>query len=81
MDLARVSPNAPALDLCCGTGDLAFALAQRGADVTGLDFSAQMLEVAATRQRKIPDLKFRPPKFLAGDVRNNFRLPKTVSTS
>jgi demethylmenaquinone methyltransferase/2-methoxy-6-polyprenyl-1,4-benzoquinol methylase len=68
VDLARVSPNAPALDLCCGTGDLAFALAQRGADVTGLDFSAQMLEVAATRQRKIPDSKFRPPKFMQGDA-------------
>ena len=60
VDLARVTPGARALDLCCGTGDLAFALAQRGADVTGLDFSAQMLEVAAKRHLKsqISNLKF-----------------------
>jgi demethylmenaquinone methyltransferase/2-methoxy-6-polyprenyl-1,4-benzoquinol methylase len=59
-DLARVTPGARALDLCCGTGDLAFALAHRGADVTGLDFSPQMLEVAARRNLKsqISNLKF-----------------------
>ena len=59
-DLARVSPGARALDLCCGTGDIAFALGQRGADVTGLDFSPQMLEVAAARHLKsqISNLKF-----------------------
>jgi demethylmenaquinone methyltransferase/2-methoxy-6-polyprenyl-1,4-benzoquinol methylase len=58
--LARVAPGAAALDLCCGTGDIAFALAQRGAQVTGLDFSAPMLEVAARRhlQAPIPNLKF-----------------------
>jgi demethylmenaquinone methyltransferase/2-methoxy-6-polyprenyl-1,4-benzoquinol methylase len=50
--LARVAPGACALDLCCGTGDLAFALAHRGADVTGLDFSPQMLEVAKGRGKK-----------------------------
>ncbi|HEX4350036.1 MAG TPA: class I SAM-dependent methyltransferase, partial [Verrucomicrobiae bacterium] len=53
VDLARVAPGAKALDLCCGTGDISFALAQRGADVTGLDFSPQMLEVAAARQSKM----------------------------
>ncbi len=59
-ELARVTPGARALDLCCGTGDIAFALAQRGADVTGLDFSPQMLEVAARRNLKsqISNLKF-----------------------
>jgi len=60
--LAAVSPGTRALDLCCGTGDIAFALAQRGADVTGLDFSEKMLEVAAARQRnfksQISNLKF-----------------------
>jgi demethylmenaquinone methyltransferase / 2-methoxy-6-polyprenyl-1,4-benzoquinol methylase len=38
-----------ALDLCCGTGDVAFALARRGLDVVGLDFSEPMLAVAAQR--------------------------------
>jgi demethylmenaquinone methyltransferase/2-methoxy-6-polyprenyl-1,4-benzoquinol methylase len=65
-----------ALDLCCGTGDIAFALAQRGAEVIGLDFSREMLAVAETRsQNKNPtsDLRpltsvFRPPTFCQGDA-------------
>ena len=60
--LARSTPGTRALDLCCGTGDISFALAKSGAAVTGLDFSPQMLAVAATRQRQlktpVPDLKF-----------------------
>jgi demethylmenaquinone methyltransferase/2-methoxy-6-polyprenyl-1,4-benzoquinol methylase len=68
VDLARVSPGALALDLCCGTGDIAFALAQRDADVTGLDFSAQMLEVAAARQQKHSNVARRAPKFMQGDA-------------
>lgn len=64
-DLARVTPGARALDLCCGTGDIAFALAQRGADVTGLDFSPQMLEIAAARHSKS---QLSNLKFLQGDA-------------
>ena len=61
-DLAAVTPGARALDLCCGTGDLALALAARGAAVTGLDFSAPMLEVAG--RRKTGD----NPVFIQGDA-------------
>jgi ubiquinone/menaquinone biosynthesis C-methylase UbiE len=49
--LAGPQPGARALDLCCGTGDLAFALARAGADVTGLDFSREMLEVAMNKAK------------------------------
>lgn len=48
-DLARVGPGAAALDLCCGTGDLALELRRRvgpAGRVVGLDFSAPMLELA-----------------------------------
>lgn len=41
------------LDVCCGTGDLALCLAARlsaSGRVTGLDFSEQMLKVAARRE-------------------------------
>jgi demethylmenaquinone methyltransferase/2-methoxy-6-polyprenyl-1,4-benzoquinol methylase len=42
--------GAPVLDLCCGTGDMTFALYRRagknGATLTGADFTAQMLERA-----------------------------------
>ena len=48
--LARPHAGQRALDLCCGTGDLALALARRGAHVAGLDFSEPMLDVAERRK-------------------------------
>jgi demethylmenaquinone methyltransferase/2-methoxy-6-polyprenyl-1,4-benzoquinol methylase len=47
--LAAPRPGERALDLCCGTGDIAFALARCGAEVVGLDFSEAMLAVARER--------------------------------
>jgi demethylmenaquinone methyltransferase/2-methoxy-6-polyprenyl-1,4-benzoquinol methylase len=47
--LAGARPGLRALDLCCGTGDLALGLARRGAEVVGLDFSPEMLSVARAR--------------------------------
>lgn len=46
---ARPQPGQRALDLCCGTGDLALGLARRGVVVIGLDFSERMLAMAAQR--------------------------------
>jgi len=68
--LAAVKSGQRALDLCCGTGDLALSLAQRGAETTGLDFSPQMLEVAETRRQKIckSSLQSANPKFIQGDA-------------
>ncbi|MBZ0188818.1 MAG: bifunctional demethylmenaquinone methyltransferase/2-methoxy-6-polyprenyl-1,4-benzoquinol methylase UbiE [Candidatus Obscuribacterales bacterium] len=43
------------LDVCCGTGDLALAIArrlERDDSVTGLDFSANMLACAQARQTR-----------------------------
>jgi demethylmenaquinone methyltransferase/2-methoxy-6-polyprenyl-1,4-benzoquinol methylase len=37
--------------VCCGTGDLALALARSGANVVGLDFNRPMLEVARRKQQ------------------------------
>jgi demethylmenaquinone methyltransferase / 2-methoxy-6-polyprenyl-1,4-benzoquinol methylase len=46
-------PNAVALDLCCGTGDLSLALAQRTeASVVGLDFSRPMLDHAHAKANR-----------------------------
>ena len=48
-DRTGVGPGASALDVCCGTGDLAFALARRvqpGGSVVGCDFSERMLDIA-----------------------------------
>lgn len=63
--LAQVRPGDQALDLCCGTGDIAFALAKCGATVTGLDFSAEMLAVA---ERRNPQSAVRNPQFQQGDA-------------
>src|SRR5271154_3515463 len=57
--LAR--PDARVLDLCCGTGDLAFALATeshnqskgKGASITGADFAHPML-VRACEKARVP---------------------------
>ena len=67
--LAAAAPGARALDLCCGTGDIAFALARRGAETTGLDFSPEMLEVAESRRSKANrKLQVVNLKFLEGDA-------------
>ena len=47
--LANPKPGERALDLCCGTGDVAFALADAGCHVTAADFSEPMLQVARQR--------------------------------
>ena len=40
-----------ALDVCCGTGDVALAMARAGADVVGVDFVNPMLSLARSRAR------------------------------
>jgi demethylmenaquinone methyltransferase/2-methoxy-6-polyprenyl-1,4-benzoquinol methylase len=45
-------PNSRVLDLCCGTGDMTFALKRRGsniAQIIGADFSHAMLQRAAVK--------------------------------
>lgn len=73
VDLARPQPGARALDVCCGTGDLAFGLSRRGAKVVGLDFNSPMLEVAARRNVAEKSNPSSPPvSFVRGDAQ---RLP------
>ena len=52
-------PDALVLDLCCGTGDLAFALARAGkAHILGADFAHPMLVRAKTKPAQKPILFF-----------------------
>lgn len=69
IDLLDVTPGMTCLDLGCGNGTLTAELASRGLDVTGLDASPAMLELA---RRSHPDLRF-----VQGDA-TSFRLSEPV---
>ncbi len=64
--LAR--PESQVLDLCCGTGDMAFALFRQakgsGAAITGVDFSAAMLDCARAKTGS------RPMRWIEADALN-----------
>jgi len=47
--LAAVEPGWRMLDLACGTGDIAFAGARRGASVVGLDITHRMIDLARAK--------------------------------
>lgn len=70
--LSGAQAGRKALDVCCGTGDIAFALARAGAEVVGLDFSEPMLAVARQRVNKGIRVAAGRVQFLAGDA---IRLP------
>lgn len=54
-DAVLAGPNIKVLDLCTGHGVVAAELVTRGADVTGLDFSEPMVELARSA---VPKAKF-----------------------
>ena len=58
--LADVRKGERALDLACGTGDIAFAVAARGAKAVGLDITHRMLELARAKSTAVT--------FLTGDM-------------
>jgi ubiquinone/menaquinone biosynthesis methyltransferase len=51
VELARVVPGERALDLACGTGDLACLLADAGASAVGLDLTHRMVQLARVKAR------------------------------
>ncbi|WP_127532938.1 class I SAM-dependent methyltransferase [Paenibacillus kobensis] len=55
VDLLDVKPYETVIDWGCGTGELASAIAARGAVVTGIDFSADMI---ASAKAKYPSIAF-----------------------
>jgi ubiquinone/menaquinone biosynthesis methyltransferase len=59
-DVADVRTGERALDLACGTGDIAFAVAARGARTIGLDITLRMLQLARAKSKTAT--------FLAGDM-------------
>ncbi len=59
VDLVPVDGSCLVLDLATGTGDIALALARRGANVVGLDITYRMIQLARAK---------RPEKFVVGDM-------------
>lgn len=57
---AAVQPGERVLDLACGTGDLAFAAAEQGGRVVGLDITHRMLQLASRKSSAAA--------FVAGDM-------------
>ena len=75
VELARVAPGSRALDVATGTGDLAVALREAGAEVVGCDFSEEMLERARRKEPSVPfewadalDLPYEDDSFDAATV-------------
>jgi ubiquinone/menaquinone biosynthesis methyltransferase len=59
--MSGAGTSTAALDLACGTGDIAQALAARGARVTGLDITHRMLQLARSKGGA-------PVRFVTGDM-------------
>ena len=66
--MAGIHPGDRALDVCCGTGDVAFALQRSGAEGVGLDFSPAMLAVARERAKDASATTGGPVRFVQGDA-------------
>lgn len=70
--MANVAAGERALDLACGTGDIALAVAARGARTIGLDITHRMLQLAAARSNDCPwitgDMTSLPFRSAAFDV-------------
>lgn len=74
---AAIHAGERALDLACGTGDIAFAIAANGARTIGLDLTFRMLERATLKQPRVPGSRPAlsgveglpiPVRFLTGDM-------------
>jgi SAM-dependent methyltransferase len=74
-DLARRS-GGPVLDVGCGTGRIAVALAEAGVEVVGLDLSAPMLRIAERKRAGLPADVARRLTFVRADM-THFTLEQT----
>jgi ubiquinone/menaquinone biosynthesis methyltransferase len=74
VSMAPDGPRVRALDLACGTGDIAYALQGRAARIVALDITPRMVELARAKDpRPGPGV----PQFIVGDMTS---LPFDAST-
>jgi demethylmenaquinone methyltransferase / 2-methoxy-6-polyprenyl-1,4-benzoquinol methylase len=77
-ELAQLQPGARALDVACGTGDLALELARRvgpGGEVVACDFSEPMLELARAKAAASHPQADAPPAPIRVEWANALELP------
>ncbi|MHA2396608.1 MAG: class I SAM-dependent DNA methyltransferase [Candidatus Thorarchaeota archaeon] len=67
--------ESPILELACGTGRITLLLAQAGYEITGIELSPEMLEIAQEKLRQLPEDVQSRVSLIHGDV-TNFQLDK-----
>jgi SAM-dependent methyltransferase len=51
VNLLKIQPGESVLDIACGNGNTAITARRRGAKVTGIDFTSELLEIAKEEER------------------------------
>ena len=67
--------GSPILELACGTGRITLMLAQAGYEITGVELSPEMLEIAQEKLRQLPEDVQSKVSLNQGDI-TNFQLDK-----
>ena len=65
--------GSPILELACGTGRITLLLAQAGYNITGIELSPEMLEIAQEKLRQLPEDVQSQVSLNSGDM-TNFQL-------
>lgn len=75
------APQGKVLDVCCGTGDVALAIAKkrRDVDVVGIDFSPAMLDVARRKGKDVKNVTWREGDAMALPFADNTFQSATIS--
>jgi SAM-dependent methyltransferase len=77
--LAEYPPQGPALDVGCGSGDLAIHLAQSGVEALGIDFVGEAIAQANSKKAALPaDIAARL-EFRVGDALQPSRLGRSFA--
>ena len=70
-----------ALEIGCGTGSFSRLLAQRSQKVLAIDLSSQMIRIARTRSRQVPNIDFQVADVMALELRErHFECVVSIAT-